>query len=881
MTPANVPQSLTEFIGRERDLEELCALLADPACRLLTLVGPGGTGKTRLAQQLATCDEADFADGIYFISLQPLNDVSQLGAAIVEALDLPVPGGRDAWPYLLDTIRDKRMLVILDNFEHLLAGAERVSEIIAHSLYFKVVVTSREALNLRDEWVRQVAGLDYPQDLQADDDQYGAVQLFARSVRRMRGDFVLADDYAAVVRICQLVQGVPLALELAASWARVLSCPAIADEIERSVDFLATTLRDVPERHRSMRLVLDHTWQQLDPAEQAIFRKLALFRGGFTRDAAEHVADARLLQLANLTDKALLTLDSNGRYQLHELLRQYAEEQLHASTEQADTLHRYYRFYAHFLAECTADIKGKRQLAALGSISGDWNNVRTAWAQAIAQGAVDVVDEMMEGMLLFCDMQSRHQEGLGLFQLALNGLESVAQDVSDFWLRLELSKMTVMMLEEWTLVRQEPEILGYLQHAERADLKRERALTYWLLGMNARNRGDLAGSVPFFETSIAAYEALGDRFYVARVTRNLSYSLSLIGPQHRDRARKVNRQLVDLSRNIGDHHDYIHARFYEADFAWDEGDYASALRDLAIVVRGSAEAHDPMGIASAYALSSHIIFCTGDFDGARQHAELALKANRDVKFPPAEGFAIATLGFVAAVADEDYEQGQRLSVEAYSWMDYDHGAWPYDTLRALAIAALGLEDYAAAQRHLRTVADYLNFETTNHVDRLALLPLVSVLLTKAGEHVKAVEWLGLAFTHPASVTGWMEKWGLLTRLRAKLENELGSAAYLAAWERGQALDLGTVFPQVVEQLQLSVQTTPPAPDQPLVDPLTEREIEVLALLATGMSNQEIARQLILAVGTVKAHNANIYSKLGVRNRIRAVQRAQELGLLAE
>ena len=877
MMQVNVPQATSAFIGRERDLDELCALLADSACRLLTLVGPGGTGKTRLAQAVASCEAARFDDGMHFIPLQPLNDVSQLVAAMIETLDLQVPGDRDAWSYLLDTIRDKHMLVILDNFEHLLAGAELVSELLAHSLYFKVIVTSREALNLRDEWVRHVTGLDYPDNAHEIDEQAGAVQLFARSVHRMRGDFVLADEYAAVVRICQLVQGMPLALELAASWARVLSCQDIADEIERSIDFLATSLRDVPERHRSMRSVLDHTWQQLDPAEQAIFRKLAVFRGGFLRDAAAQVADAQLLQLASLTDKSLLTLDSTGRYQLHELLRQYAEEQLQASTEQDETYHRYCQYYAQFLADSTEGIKGKQQLASVRTIAADWNNIRTAWRRAIEQDDVQVVDVMMEGMLLFCDMQSRHQEGIALFQQVVDGLD--AHDNPHFWLRLYLFRMTVMMLREWTLVTQQPEIERCLQQAEADGLQRERALSYWLLGMNARNRGDLEGSVPFFETSIAAYEELEDRFYVARVTRYLSYSLSLIGPEHRARARQVNRELVELSQDIGDQHDYIHARFYEADFSWDEGNFTDALHDLDIVAGGSDESHDPMGVSAAYALSSHITFCTGDFDKARDLAEQALRANQDIKFPPAEGLSLATLGYIASVELEDYVEGQRLSVEGYSWMDYDHGAWPYDVCRALAVAALGLEDYAAARRHLHTAAEYHNFETTNLVDRLAVVALASVLMAEGGDYRKAVEWLALALTHPASVTGWMEQWGLLSRLRAKMETQLGTEAYSAAWEQGAQSDLTLIFPHVAEFLSMTPRTGTDAADQPLADPLSERELEVLALLANGMSNQEIARQLVLAVGTVKAHNANIYSKLAVRNRIRAVQRAQELGLL--
>ena len=218
---------------------------------------------------------------------------------------------------------------MLDNFEHLLEGTEVLTELLAAAPNIKLLVTSREVLNLQEEWLYPVRGLQYPKTGDAEQPgAYSAVQLFIERARRVRGDLTLADEQAAVVRICQLVEGMPLALELASSWMKALQADEIATEIQRSIDFLSTSLRNVPQRHQSMQAVFEQTWRRLSEEEQRVFRALAVFSGGFRREAAQAVTSVSMHVLSGLVDKSLLTREPDGRYQIHELLRQYPQTRL-------------------------------------------------------------------------------------------------------------------------------------------------------------------------------------------------------------------------------------------------------------------------------------------------------------------------------------------------------------------------------------------------------------------------------------------------------------------------------------------------------------------------------------------------------------------------
>src|SRR5260221_8105078 len=233
----HLPKFATPFIGRVDEIRELAGLLRDPYCRLLTLSGPGGIGKTRIAIQVAAEKESDFPEGIYFISLAPLNVPDQIIPAIANTMGLLLRNGESSKQQLISDLREKRCLLILDNFEHLLEGVSLVTDLLDGATASKLLITSREVLNLQEEWVRQIKGMPLPgEDVSENIEGYGAIQLFVDRAVRARGDFYLRNEQVQVIRIGRLVEGTPLAIELAATWLRTMTCEQIADAIQRDVD---------------------------------------------------------------------------------------------------------------------------------------------------------------------------------------------------------------------------------------------------------------------------------------------------------------------------------------------------------------------------------------------------------------------------------------------------------------------------------------------------------------------------------------------------------------------------------------------------------------------------------------------------------------------
>ncbi len=371
--PHNLPTLSTPIVGRDVEVQQAIALLAQTDCALITLMGAGGIGKTRLAVEvamlaLASADGAvTFADGIFYARLEAATSTDSLITAIADAVRLPSLGQEHPRQQLLDFLREKHMLLVLDNFEQLLTddtdGAALVDALLGTAAHVKVLVTSRERLHLPSEHLIELDGLDYPRDGDSESDgdleTKGAVQLFLQRARRIYPRFDFAHEKVGVARICQMTQGMPLAIELAAAWVRTLSCKEIATRVEMNLDALAVTDPDLPERHRSVRAVMNYSWQLLSQAERNTFAALSVFRGGFDLDAAEVVARCSVPLLYALVDKSLLRRTPAGRYEMHELVRQFGEEKLDAA-EDADwhdtTVHaRMARYFLQFAQDHAKD----------------------------------------------------------------------------------------------------------------------------------------------------------------------------------------------------------------------------------------------------------------------------------------------------------------------------------------------------------------------------------------------------------------------------------------------------------------------------------------------------------------------------------------------
>lgn len=439
--PSNLPQQLTPFVGREDELSRLATLLTDPTSKLVTILGPGGIGKTRLAIEAARTQGNAFTDGVYFVSLAPLDDPSLIISPIAEAINFSfhVRDQREQWEadyqteQLMDYLRGKEILLVLDNVEHLLTpalpslaewkrGAEKlVADIIRNAPKIKILATSRERLSLQGETLFRLEGLEYPKRLQSEEmpdiETYSAVELFVKSAGRVRTGFELTpDNLAAVSDICRLVDGMPLGVELAAAWVELLSPAEIVTEVQNSLDFLETTLRDIPSRQRSIRSVFETTWQRLTETERGVFQQLSIFRGGFTRKAAETVTSTSLPVLRALVNKSLLRVDFKGRYQIHELLRQFGAERLAASPAgDAATRDRHCEYYAAFLNNKETDLIGPNQGQALAEMEVEIDNARAAWNWAVGQAKFDEMEQLMESLCEFYRVRGQLDEGYETF----------------------------------------------------------------------------------------------------------------------------------------------------------------------------------------------------------------------------------------------------------------------------------------------------------------------------------------------------------------------------------------------------------------------------------------------------------------------------------
>ncbi|HIP71079.1 MAG TPA: tetratricopeptide repeat protein [Anaerolineae bacterium] len=421
----NLPPAATAFIGRLPELAWIEQHLARSDCRLVTISGPGGIGKTRLAQTAARAQVGRFLNGVVFTPLAGLQADSAAEAeeavatAVAASLGLSFQGQDTAVNELINYLRQKEILLALDNFEHLLA-AGLLRQILREAAAVKLVVTSRERLHLPEEHLLDLHGLPQPAEDTADVFQYEAAQLFAACAARAGVAVPAAEeDAAAVRRICRLTRGVPLALELAAGWSRALTCAEIVAEIENELSFLASNAPCLPERHRSMQAVFDHSWQMLTAGEQAAARRLSILHGAFGREAAVAAADVSLVDLLALVDKSLLRREG-GYFSWHELLRQYAAARLaERPSEKAAAQEARGRYYARFLQRQEAQLGGAAQTKALDAIHAEIDNVHAAWRWAVRRPLTPAkrrfLDDVLESLYLFYWLRSWLQEGYAAF----------------------------------------------------------------------------------------------------------------------------------------------------------------------------------------------------------------------------------------------------------------------------------------------------------------------------------------------------------------------------------------------------------------------------------------------------------------------------------
>jgi predicted ATPase/DNA-binding XRE family transcriptional regulator len=412
---SGMPVPLIALIGREQELHAIVQQLQNPACRLLTLTGPGGVGKTRLALEVGHVLQEWFDHGVCFVSLAGTRSVEFIIPAIADALGFVFSGTTELRTQLYNSLKDKHLLLLLDNLEHLLDGIELLDELLEIAPNVKLLTTSREQLNLRAEWVFEVQGLPVPTNIKLDNlGANSAAALFIQRATQTKRDFALRDDdLASIVRICQLVEGLPLGLELAATWVNTLSCREIVEEIEHSLDFLTTTKRDVPERHRSLHAVFEYSWNLLSAEEQNTLMQLSAFQGGFRRAAAEHVAEATLSSLASLARKSFIRRSELNRYDQHELVRQYSAAHLHEDPQnETSTRDRHARYYLALWAKNEHSLKSVGQREALRELLEEIDNFRAAWDWSLLRADFEALTSCLRAFLIVYDLRGWFAEGI-------------------------------------------------------------------------------------------------------------------------------------------------------------------------------------------------------------------------------------------------------------------------------------------------------------------------------------------------------------------------------------------------------------------------------------------------------------------------------------
>lgn len=852
----NLLRQTTSFVGREQEIRGIIQRLNNPLCQLLTLVGPGGIGKTRLSIEVAYQSGAAYRDGVYFVPLQPLQSAAHIASAIAHVLGLPIRENDDPLQKLLHYLCNRQILLILDNFEHLIDGAEVVTRILENAPMVRMLVTSREPLKLHEEWQWMVQGLNFPSDTSNETtESYSAMQLFTQRAQQIYPDFVPDMHQAAITRICQFVEGIPLAIELAANWTKSLTCDAIADAIQNGIDILTSREQNIPERHRSMRAVYNHSWRLLFEEERRIFERLSVFRGGFTREAAAQVEGATLETLASLVDKSFIRQDRTGRYDIHELLRQYGAEQLEKSKGTQAAANRHLTFYAAYVKCCESELKGKKQLDALNKIEADFENIRTAWLHGVAQHEYALIDSMIETLFWFAEMRSFSGDVRSLFEIAAAAFEPITDTLPHaVWARLALR---IHQSADAALIDQ---ALAIAQHygntAEVAYCQMQRGV-YDTEHLNPHALNEL-------QEALNTYHRIGDDFGLAVTYLNIDYYLGFFADQ--EGIRNNQNLTLQQARKNGSPYHMFKILFRRAWGCASDGQYEASFHDFTEALSIANQ----MGFRELAASCIGSLGCLAFFRGDFQQAKVMFAQNLEGVMQLTDvGEQGVVKIFQAGVAcmEENYEEGQRLAQEA-SILVKPNLMRQRSAARMMAIAEYGLGNFDKALEQAR----WAMAEERSQGIQLWNMPIFALLMAHEGDLQGAAQLLGLSFTHPASPIGWFEKWPMLNKLRTELAEQLGAEAYADAWQRGTELELASV----VENLLLS---TDDQARQPLAEPLTDRELEVLRLVADGLSNHEIAEALTVVEGTVKTHIYNLCQKLGVTHRTSAVARARTLHIL--
>ena len=853
---SDLPIPLTALIGREQERAALCTLLRGSEVRLLTLIGTGGVGKTRLALEVAHILVQDFADGVHLVSLAPISDPAFVIPTIAHSMGFMESVSQSLLELLKTSQRDKHRLLLLDNFEHIIPAAPLLAELLEACPDLKLLVTSREVLHLRGEHQFAILPLALPDPKRLPDDRslahVPAVDLFIQRAQAIRSDFQLTDDNArAVASICIRLDGLPLAIELAAARVKLLAPQALLARLDRRLPVLTAGARDLPLRQRTLRNTLAWSYSLLTQEEQHLFQRISVFAGGATLEAVEAVCETlgdeagRIFDgVASLLDKSLVQQQAQGdeepRLMMLETIREYGLELLTSGGEAQATREAHAVYYLALAEQAEPELDGPQQISWLQRLEREHDNLRAALSWLLEQGSAGQSKELalrLAGALWrFWLIHGHLSEGRHWLERALDGSEKGRS------------------------ARRAKALMG--------------------AGVLATSQDDFGQAEALCGEGLALYRELGERRGSAPCLSMLGYMAMM--RSNYAQARTLLEESLQIAREVGDTGDRVLALQVLASVLFYQGEYARAQALLEESRVLSREGGDVQSHALSLALLGLALLSQGDLARARARLEESLAASRKVGYKRTLGLSIYFLGVVTWLQG-DVARARSLLEESLVFLkEVGERGRIAEVYLSQGLISLSQGDYAAARALLEESLQIAR-ELDHKWDIAGGLEAVAAVVAVQGEPVRAVWCMSAAQTLREaigtplpSVSQPMHEFTM-----ASVRTQLGEQAFAAAWEEGRSMtpeQALTAQGQVTLLQPLPAAPAPTPPTKPAAtypDGLTAREVEVLRLLATGLTSAQIAEQLVIGVVTVNFHVRSIYSKLAVSSRSAATRYALE------
>jgi predicted ATPase/DNA-binding SARP family transcriptional activator len=838
VTSGNLPARITPLVGRRNELSELTTILRNPEFRLINLIGPGGSGKTHLALEASHAVRYHFADGVYLVSLSALESSQSILPVVAEAFRFSFRDHGEPQQQLKDYFRHKNILLVMDGFEAILPSAAWLSDMLQAAPQLKILVTSRARLNIMDEQLFALSGMDYPieSDLHKAS-SFGAVQLFEKGARRVKPDFSLQQRHLSdIVRICQQVQGMPLGILLASAWMDLFTPGEISAEIGKSLDFLSYTWNDMPERQRSLKATFDYSWNKLSEEEQGLLKMLSVFHSSFSIHAISSIAGRSMQLLQALVDKSLVNRIPDGRYQIHDLVHQFATERLEKDKEQARDAHtRHSNFYLQELEHWGNELKCSRQSETLVAMEQDVENLRLAWRWAVETQDWSGIAGGFVGMAWFADLRCRFQEGERACRTVLEQMpaqpynqlfSALVSWQGHFLRRLEQAEHARQLLEGELGRLGALQGQGYDVCFERAqvyfelgelnlDANREKAREYYQqclelfqmigddentgkallrLGEVVHHAGEYALAGELLTRALPLLQATGEPRRLASNLRWLGFTEIRQG--RIDEGEPYIRQAIDLRKQIGDQSEAAQSQDdYATVLAW-RGRYQEAIG----MYQQCLPTYEYLGMHNKVAWVLAILALLNNsihqYDQARQVGVRCIQLATSMSYPRELALGYASLG-QADLGERKFDKALNYLIRALeverSIPQSDELAY---TLGFLALAELGVSQIEQAYRHLWEALEII-CKTRGMFSAYICLPAAAVALAKKGDVENAIEVQALMSRYPAVDNAPMYEdlcWSYILQASARLPPDEERAAH----ERGYRRDLFATIGELIE-----------------------------------------------------------------------------------